>query len=167
MQSHIGCICLAFLHCVFSNGSSNGLPGRMHTHTGCICSTFLHCVLSNFSSNCLHEKRQIHIGCLRLTFLHCVLWNVSSNHPPVEMQSHIGCICEPSFPGNLCHYQCPWLHSIWCVFFCCFCLTDSKRETNLSLRHLQYLTRYCEQLDTYEHDNQASFQYSQLTPDVK
>ena len=30
MQSHIGCICLTFLCCVFSNVSSNRLPERMH-----------------------------------------------------------------------------------------------------------------------------------------
>ena len=49
MQSHIGCICLAFLHCVFSNVSSNGLYRRMHNHIGCICLSFLHCVFSNVS----------------------------------------------------------------------------------------------------------------------
>ena len=31
MHSHIGCICLAFLHCVFSNVSSNGMPA-MKSH---------------------------------------------------------------------------------------------------------------------------------------
>ena len=29
MQSHTGCIHLTFLHCVFSNVSSNGLPKQM------------------------------------------------------------------------------------------------------------------------------------------
>ena len=37
MQSHIGCICLAFLQCVFSKVSSNCLPERMQSHIGCIC----------------------------------------------------------------------------------------------------------------------------------
>merc|ERR1712101_78823 len=30
-----GCICLTFLHCVFSNGSSNRLPEKMHSRIGC------------------------------------------------------------------------------------------------------------------------------------
>ena len=42
-QSHIGCICTAFLHCVFSNVFSNYLPDKMHSHIGYICLTFLHC----------------------------------------------------------------------------------------------------------------------------
>ena len=43
----VECTCLTFLHRVFSNESSNGLPERMHSHIGCICLTFLHCVFSN------------------------------------------------------------------------------------------------------------------------
>ena len=35
MHSHKGCICLAFLHCVFSNESSNGLPEKMQSHIDC------------------------------------------------------------------------------------------------------------------------------------
>ena len=37
MHNHTGCICLIFLHCVFSNVSSNCLHMRMHNHTGSIC----------------------------------------------------------------------------------------------------------------------------------
>ena len=80
MQSHIGCICLTFPHCVFSYVSSNGVHKRMHNHTGCICWTFLHCVFSNVSSNCLPERMQSHIGCICLTFLHCAFSNVSLKH---------------------------------------------------------------------------------------
>ena len=40
MQSRIGCICLTFSHCVFSNVSSNCQPERMHSHIGCICLFF-------------------------------------------------------------------------------------------------------------------------------
>ena len=36
MQSHIGCICLIFLHCVFSNVSSNCPLERMHSRIGCM-----------------------------------------------------------------------------------------------------------------------------------
>ena len=57
---------------------------------GFICLTFLHCAFSNVSSNCLHEKRQSHICCTCLTFLHCAFSNVSSNRLPVRMQSRIG-----------------------------------------------------------------------------
>ena len=38
-------------HCVLSNESSNGLPKRIHCHIGCICLTFLHCAFSNVSWN--------------------------------------------------------------------------------------------------------------------
>ena len=44
-HSHIGCICLSFLHCGFSYVSSNRLRDMMHTHIGCICLIFL-CPLS-------------------------------------------------------------------------------------------------------------------------
>ena len=91
-HSHTYCICLAFLHCVFSNVFSKSLDQSRHSHTGCICLTFLHCAFSNVSSNHLLEKRHNHIGCICLTFLHCEFSNVSSNGLPVGMQSHIGCI---------------------------------------------------------------------------
>ena len=71
MQSHIGCIYLTFLHCAFSNVSSNRLSERMHSRIGCIHSTFLHCAFSNVSSNCLHKRMHNHTGCICLTFLRC------------------------------------------------------------------------------------------------
>ena len=92
MQSHTGCICLAFLHCEFSNVSSNPLLEQMHSHIGCIGSTFLHCVFSNVSSDRLLEKRQRHIGCICLAFLHCEFSNVSSNGFCEKMHNHIDCI---------------------------------------------------------------------------
>ena len=58
-----------FLHCVFSNVSSNRLPEKRRSHIGYICLTFLHCAFSNVSSNGLHEKRHSRIGCICLTFL--------------------------------------------------------------------------------------------------
>ena len=39
------------LHCELSNAFSNCLPEYMLNHTCCICLTFLHCVFSNVSSN--------------------------------------------------------------------------------------------------------------------
>ena len=79
MQSHIGCICLIFLHCAFSNVSSMNLDQSMHNHIGCICLIFLHCAFSNVSSKRLHKKMQSHIGSICLTFLYCAFSNVSSN----------------------------------------------------------------------------------------
>ena len=38
-----GHICFTFLHCVFSNASSNCLSEKMHTRIDCICLVFLHC----------------------------------------------------------------------------------------------------------------------------
>ena len=50
-----------------------------HSHIGCICLIFLHCLLSNVSSNSLHEKMHCHIGCIRLTFLHCDISDIRIN----------------------------------------------------------------------------------------
>ena len=36
-----GCICLVFLHCAFSNVSSNRLPEKMHSRIGCIHMTYI------------------------------------------------------------------------------------------------------------------------------
>ena len=88
MQSHIGCICLTFLHCAFLNVSSNCLPEKRHSHTDYICLAFLHCVFSNVSSNCLLKNRQSHIGCIVLLFSTVHF----KNGLPERMQSHIGCI---------------------------------------------------------------------------
>ena len=92
MNSHIGCICLVFLHCAFSNVSSNFLPENRQSCIGCICWTFLHCAFSNVPSNCLHQRMHSHIGCICLTFLHCVFSNESSNAMPAMMLSQTGCI---------------------------------------------------------------------------
>ena len=58
--NHTGCIyqirCIRSIYCVFSNVSSNDLPGRMHSHNGHICLTFLHCVFSSASANCLPRR---------------------------------------------------------------------------------------------------------------
>ena len=77
MHNNTVCICLAFLHCGFSNVSLNFLPEMMHNHTGCICLAFLHCAFSNVSSNCLPERMQNHTGCICLTFLRCVFQMLS------------------------------------------------------------------------------------------
>ena len=86
MQNHIGCICLTFLHCAFSNVSSNCLPERMQSHIGCICSTFPHCEFSNVSSKYLRQRMQNHIGCICKTFLHCEFSNVFSNCLSVQLE---------------------------------------------------------------------------------
>ena len=76
MHSRIGCIYLTFLHCAFSNVSSNGLSEKRQSHISCICLTFLHCAFSNVSANGLDGKRHSHIGCICLTFLHNELQTV-------------------------------------------------------------------------------------------
>ena len=78
---------------MFSNASSNCLYGKMQSHIGCICLTFLHCVFSNVSIKNLDQRRQSHIGCICLTFLQCAFLNASSKHQLKKMQSHIGCNC--------------------------------------------------------------------------
>ena len=48
---HIGCICLAFLLCVFSDVSLTHLGQSRHSHIGCTYLTFLHCGFVK----CLHK----------------------------------------------------------------------------------------------------------------
>ena len=45
--------------------SSKRLPEKRQSHIGCICLTFLHFDFSNVSSNCLHEKLHNHIVCFK------------------------------------------------------------------------------------------------------
>ena len=92
MLSLSGCICLTFLHCVFSNVFSKLLHRRMQSHIGCICLTFLHCVSSNVASNDLPERMQNHIHCMCWTLLHCAFSNVSSNCLQQKRHIHISCI---------------------------------------------------------------------------
>ena len=51
------------------------VPENRHSHIGCICVTFLHCAFSNVSSNCLQQKRHIHIGCIFLKYWHHLLFS--------------------------------------------------------------------------------------------
>ena len=48
MSPKMACTCITFLHCAFSNVSSNGLLERMHSHIGCICLFFPRCAFSIF-----------------------------------------------------------------------------------------------------------------------
>ena len=85
-HSHIGYICLTFLHCAFSSVSSKRSHRRMHSHIGCIYVTFLHCAFSNVFSNGLPEKRHSRIGCICSTYWHCQ--SFSSGFPHPLNQSH-------------------------------------------------------------------------------
>ena len=106
--------------CVSLDGPSNWLPEKMQSHIGCICLTFLHCVSSNVSSSCLDQNRHIHTGCTSWFFstvcfqmspqtvcpsgciitlvaffllFSTVFSNDSSNCLPEKMQSYTVCIC--------------------------------------------------------------------------
>ena len=129
MHNHTGCICLIFLHCAFSNVSSNGLPERMHSHIGCISLTFLHCVFLNVSSMYVDQRRHNRIGSIVLPFPHCAFssalqWLHLSVVFPLcvskcllkflgsEMQNHIVRICEnvlycvySDVPSNVMHVK--------------------------------------------------------------
>ena len=54
-KKYIGCICLIYLHCVFSNVSSNCLSERIQKCIGYICLIFLYCGLHlfDFSTECV------------------------------------------------------------------------------------------------------------------
>ena len=83
-----------FLHCVFSNVSSNRLPEQKQSHIGCICLTFLHCAFSNVFSNRLPEKRHNHNGCICLTWWHLHPLNGCHN-------------CPFLYPWRICLGLCP------------------------------------------------------------
>ena len=146
-----GCICLTYLHCVFSNESSNRLYKKMHCHKGCIfyfcplrvfnvfwncllekkqshtdwiCLNFLHCVFSNESSNCMFGKMHSYTNCICSTFLHCCIFKWAFKSHIWEDASHTGCI----------HWIC--IHSLHCHTGC-FCLTFSYCAfSNDSSKHL-------------------------------
>ena len=92
-------IFLTFLHCAFSNVSSNRLSEQMHIRISCIYSTFFHSGFSNVSSNCLPQKRNSRICCIpNTTMTTCGFSNVSSYCLPQRgnsriENSHICCIC--------------------------------------------------------------------------
>ena len=73
------CISLTF-YGAFPNVPSNCVPERMQTHIGCICIIFVHCAPSNVSSHCLQQMMQNHTGCICLTFLHCAVSSMSFAH---------------------------------------------------------------------------------------
>ena len=75
---------IAFLHCAFSNDSSNGLLVRMQSHIGYINLTSPQCALWNALSNCLPQRMQSHNGCMGLDFFHCAFSNV----PSIRRKSH-------------------------------------------------------------------------------
>ena len=133
MQSHIGCIYLIFLHCAFSNVSSNCLPERRQSHIGCICSTFPHCVFSYDPSKGLHNTKQSYIGCLCLTFLHCAFSNVFSNGLYVKMNSHIGCICLTFLHCTFSNVSsnCLPKKRHSCIDCICFIICVSQGNTNI------------------------------------
>ena len=75
MHNHIGCICLTFFQCAFSNVSSNGLPEQNQSHIDCISLTFSYCAFSNVSSKLLHKRMHNHIGYM---YFHLTCINISS-----------------------------------------------------------------------------------------
>jgi len=121
MQSHVSSIFFTFLHCAFSNVSSNSLDLNRKSHIGCICLnfstvrfqmwpqiacqnickvtsvaffTFLQCWLCVFK--CFLKKlgsKQEKSHWLHLfEFFHCAFSDVSSNCLHKHMQCHIGSI---------------------------------------------------------------------------
>ena len=88
-QRHTDCICLIFLHCVFSNVSSDRPHVKRHIYIGCICLTFLHCVFSNVTSMHSDQRMHSHIACICLIFLLCAFSDVSSNFLHEKTHSRI------------------------------------------------------------------------------
>ena len=91
-HSHIGYTCLTFLRYEVSYVPSNCLPESSQTYRGHICISFLHCVYSNASSNHPFQRNLNCIGdnCI---FPLCVLSNVSLKHFDERTQMYKYCIC--------------------------------------------------------------------------
>ena len=68
MHSHIGCICMTFLHCGFWNVSSKRLPEKEAKSHWLHLFNFFHCAFLNVTPNLLPQKRHSHIGYICLTF---------------------------------------------------------------------------------------------------
>ena len=124
--SYICYICLTFRHCVFSNVSSNHLPERMHNHIGCICLSFLHCVFSNASSNCLPERMHRHTGCICFSFLRCVFSNALSMNLDQKKHSCTGCISLTSVQPALVLLQLLPQNSCLFVRYCLFLFPSAR-----------------------------------------
>ena len=58
--------------CVFIYAFSKCLPEWMHIHTGCICLNFLHCDLSSGSTKQLPKRMECYVGRMCFAFIHCV-----------------------------------------------------------------------------------------------
>ena len=136
-------LCLTFLHCAFSNVSSNShwlylfyfspqcvfkcvlkWPARddLKLHWLHLIDFSPLCVF-RWSLNCLPMKMQSHIDCMCLTFLHCVFSNVSSNRLPVRMQSHIGSMCLTFLRCVFSNVFSSGLHARMQSHIGCICLT--------------------------------------------
>ena len=112
----------AFLHCVFSNASSNCLPRWMYIDTGCIVLPSLHGVFSNVPTNCLTVRIQYHLGCIYVAFLHYGFSNVPTNCLPARIQKHTSYIHLAFF-----HFR---------LFKCAHKLPGGEDKTSQELRML-------------------------------
>ena len=83
VHCHIGCICLTFFHCVFSNDSSNYLFDNMHSNSNCSCKIVKLAVHLNdidiFFLSVFQTSPQI--TCLRykacdLGFVNCIVFEI-------------------------------------------------------------------------------------------
>ena len=113
MKSYLGCICLTWLYCVFSNVSSKYLDQRRYNRIGCIGLAFLQCAFSCASSSFLFETMHDCTGCIYLSFSHCSFPNASSKYLNQIMQNHNVCIytnfsfvCLKIYPQILCIQGC-------------------------------------------------------------
>ena len=89
------------LHCELSNAFSNCRPEYMLNHTCCICLTFLHCVFSNVSSNSWEDIKShwLHLFDF-FVFLNAI--SNCQNFPNCEKKnSHTGCDFSPLCVSNV------------------------------------------------------------------
>ena len=108
-QSFIDCICLILFSVWYIYALSKCLPEWMHIHTGYICLNFLHCDLSSGSTKQLPKRTECYAGCICFAFNRCVFLNGSLNCLYWSMHSHICCICL-TYPLGVCLFlihMCP------------------------------------------------------------
>ena len=102
MQSHIGCICLAFLHCVSSDGPWKNAPLNTCYHLFCNCNSLNHI--------CSEQRLRALIRCAFSEFA-CTVFQTcipDQNKWKVFLNAYEGCVLSmPSF----------FVCSIWWAIF--------------------------------------------------
>ena len=140
LRRGIGCIYLTFLHCAFSNASSNCLREKMHSHTDCIYLTLF--FPSGFSHRILFHCDNLLCVlicsdcCFRLTHIYqnltfCLQSNQSFSKYTFTFHNWAVHVCGRYMSCLGCNviilkilFHCLSVSCVWIYSDCCFRLTQ-------------------------------------------